>query len=318
MNPDTDVDMDIVEMDMEQVMDDAMEEVVSSTVPMISVTPTSPSKSDLHEENEENETKEVITKGLQGPKKDKTAQSIAKMEEDQIVLAYKSISNFVKALNEVFGDEFASLQLYSHLLEKTGLIHEEPIKKHISLFRKWLKDNESLILTKNYKHYQEIGHIVAPIQYSEKVFVDMASILRVADQEQLDSIHTHLLTISAIVDPSSEAKRLLREEQRRKKHEKNSSSSKNLENGNGNGNGNGNEDDFLGNIFKKIGDSVNNTDSSNPLEMVSSVLQSGVLQDVMSTMNEGLSEGNLDFGKILGSLGKVIGGMTSPGSPSSD
>lgn len=223
-----------------------------------------------------------------GPQKG-VSTTDAKIEEDDIVLGFKSICNFVKALNEVFGDRSAGLQLYAHLLEKTGLIHEEPIRKHLQIFKTWLKSNESMVVTKNYRNAKELEIDIQPIKYSDKVYLDMKFLLESADDEQLEVIHTHLLTIAAVLDPSSEARRILRQ----RKAKQNAASGKR-------------DDDVLTNIFKKIGDNIN-LDSGNPLEMVSSVLNSGVVSDVMNVVNEGFGpDGNIDFVKMLGSLQTVV------------
>ena len=64
---------------------------------------------------------------------------------DQIVL-FKCIVDFVHALREMFGEKQHSLELYDLLLDKTGLIHQEPIKKHIQIFHHFVLQNENAIL----------------------------------------------------------------------------------------------------------------------------------------------------------------------------
>ena len=64
---------------------------------------------------------------------------------DQIVL-FKCIVDFVHALRELYGEQQHSLELYALLLEKTGIIHQDPIKKHITLFYQFVFDNQEAIL----------------------------------------------------------------------------------------------------------------------------------------------------------------------------
>ena len=55
------------------------------------------------------------------------------MAENLII--FKAISNCIKDLGESFGKKQRSLLLYKHLVEKTTIVHEEPIKKHITAWK---------------------------------------------------------------------------------------------------------------------------------------------------------------------------------------
>ena len=67
---------------------------------------------------------------------------------DQIVL-FKCIVDFIHALKEMFGEKQHSLELYDLLMEKTGIIHQEPNKKHIHLFFQFVSENQDSILERN-------------------------------------------------------------------------------------------------------------------------------------------------------------------------
>jgi effector-binding domain-containing protein len=211
-----------------------------------------------------------------------------KSEEENLLKGFKSVCNFVKALNDVFGDRCPSLQLYSHLLEKTGLIHEDPIKKHIGLFRHFCKENELFIMNKDYVSFQSMSDERSTIQYSDKVFINMKKVFSLADKEQLETIYNHLLTISAVLVPNSKAKKVLKE--MKNKSSSSSDSKSNID-----------PTEFIANIFKKISENVN-LDSSNPMEMITSLMSSGVLTDIMSMMNDGMGNGSLDIPKLLSTL----------------
>lgn len=211
-----------------------------------------------------------------------------KSEEEILLKGFKSVCTFVKALNDVFGDRCPSLQLYSHLLEKTGLIHEDPIKKHIGLFRHFCKENELFIMNKDYVSFQSMSDERAKIQYSDKVFIDMKKVFSLADKEQSETIYNHLLTISAVLVPNSKAKKVLKE--MKNKNSSSSGSKSNID-----------PTEFITKIFKKISENVN-LDSSNPMEMITSLMSSGVLTDIMSMMNDGMGDGSLDIPKLLSTL----------------
>ena len=59
-------------------------------------------------------------------------------DSENTVFLFKCIVNFIHDLNELYGEEQKSLQLYNLLMEKTGIVHQEPIKKHIKIFYDFL------------------------------------------------------------------------------------------------------------------------------------------------------------------------------------
>lgn len=210
------------------------------------------------------------------------------MASDATVLIFRSICAFVKDLNESFGAKQKSVLLYAALIEKTGLMHEEPIKKHIHLFSQFCKTNEDGILKRDLDQFHSFV-----VQYSDKVFLDMKQIFSLADTEEQDILWRHLLTLLALLHPSSQAKSLLRQQ---------SSSSSSIPSGN--------EDQFLSNMIDKVGEHIDPT-AANPVEMMNGIMQSGVFQDLVSSMNDGLSGGQLDISKMLGSLQSMIGNIST-------
>jgi len=43
--------------------------------------------------------------------------------------------------------------LYAHLVENTGIVHEEPIRKHIRCFHEFVKANEEGIMNRQLSLY---------------------------------------------------------------------------------------------------------------------------------------------------------------------
>lgn len=206
---------------------------------------------------------------------------------DSTVLIFKCICNFIKDLCDSFGVHQKSLLLYSHLVEKTGIIHEEPIKKHITCFHQFVKENESGILNQKLDEFKTFI-----IRYSEKVFIDLEDIFARADKDEKNVIWKHLVTLLAVLDPSSHAKKLLLEEQEKKRQRGDST----------------NEESFLSNIIDKVGTNMDPT-VSNPTEMMTSIMGSGVFTELVETMNQGLHNGDLDLGKMIGSLQSMMGNL---------
>ena len=199
---------------------------------------------------------------------------------DYNLLTFKAISKFINELAEIFSSDNHSLKLYSRLIQKTTLTHDNAIRKHIEVFRNFCINNRDSIVNKNIKLNNPV------VEYSEKVFINFNDIFKESDSETSNVIWNHLLTISALVDPSSKAKEILK-------------SSKDTK-----------EANFLSDILNKVETNVN--PNSNPLEAVSSIMSSGVFTELISGMNSGIQDGSLDLGKLMGTVQKMctsIGGI---------
>lgn len=204
---------------------------------------------------------------------------------DSSVLMFKAISSFIHDLNEIYGKSQKSLCLYAALIEKTGLVHEEPIKKHIKCFHDFVVENDEGIINKDIEMFNT--HI---IRYSEKVFIDLKDIFKLAEKNVSDiqEIWKHLLTLSALMNPVSQAKKVLQTDQEKEQNT---------------------EDNFLSGLIDKIGKHVDPS-SSNPMESMSSLMSSGVFNEIMTSMNDGINDGKLDMQSMVGGLQKMIGSLS--------
>ena len=201
---------------------------------------------------------------------------------DTSLITFKAISNFTNCLEEVFGEEHRFLKLYAHLINKTQIAHEKPILKHIEAFRLFCVSNRDAIEQKNYKKFE-----MNNITYSDRVYIDMNIIFISADKETASIIWKHLLTISALVDPTGKAKQLLKESTKTGK--------------------NGSEANFLTDIIEKVEQNVD--PDANPMEAVTSIMQSGVFQELVTGMGEGLQNGDLDLSKLMGTVQNMVGNL---------
>jgi hypothetical protein len=204
---------------------------------------------------------------------------------DSSVLMFKAISSFIHDLNETYGKSQKSLCLYAALIEKTGLVHEEPIKKHIKCFHDFVIENDEGIINKDIQMFNT--HV---IRYSEKVFIDLKDIFKLAEKNLSDiqEIWKHLLTLSALMNPVSQAKKVLQTDQEKEQNT---------------------EDNFLSGLIDKIGKHVDPS-SSNPMESMSSLMSSGVFNEIMTSMNDGINDRKLDMQSMVGGLQKMIGSLS--------
>ena len=205
---------------------------------------------------------------------------------EDVVVLFKCIVDFIHCLREMFGKQQHSLELYDLLMEKTGIVHQDPIKKHLQIFRNFVSENESAILES-----KEDSIVVWKIEYSDKVFIDLKAIFSMSTKEDKGAIWQHLLTLLAVLVPTSNAKNILREKQQKKTENK--------------------EGDFLSNLIHKVEQQVDPNMASDPAQMMSGILSSGLFTELMEDMNKGMKDGDIDLNKMMGSLQGMIGNMSN-------
>lgn len=200
------------------------------------------------------------------------------MNEETLLIGFKAICSFVNDLCNEYGKRHKPLKLYNRLVSHTQITHDQAIRKHFVIFHDFCVANRDVM------HEQDASKLVKKkIEYSERVYIDMEHIFNVADEETTPIIWQHLLTISAIVDPTGNAKEFLR---------------KNIQE-------NKNETDFLADVISKVEQNVK--PDAKPMEAISSILQSGIFTELLSGMQGGLQNGKMDINKLLG----VVQGMVS-------
>jgi len=215
------------------------------------------------------------------------------MSTDTSLIIFKAISNFTTCLDEVFGQFHRPLKLYAHLISKTTVSHEKPIQKHIDVFREFCINNREGITTKDFVKFKQ-----KCITYSNRVYIDVNVILKEADNVSATIIWKHILTISALIDPAGKAREVLEESVK-------------------NGEKNAKEADFLSNIIGQVEQHVD--PDANPMEAVSSIMKSGIFTELVGGMGNGLQDGSLDLGKLMGTVQKMVSTLNDvPGEISKD
>lgn len=209
--------------------------------------------------------------------------------DDTTLIAFKAIASFVNNLSEEFGKRQKSLALYGRLIQKTGVVHEKPILKHLDAFRSFCVSNREAISSLDKNKISQ-----SRISYSENVYIDISHVFNMADKETSDIIWKHILTISALVDPANNAKQILKENISKKKETGEPA----------------NEDEFLSSLIEKVESSIDpNSMSEDPMQAVNGLMSSGVFTELIGSMQSGLSNGNLDITKLLGSVQNMMGKM---------
>jgi hypothetical protein len=195
------------------------------------------------------------------------------MNTESHIVAFQAISSFINDLSGVFGEDQRSLKLYAHLISKTTDAHEIAISKHIQVFRDFCVQNRESIESK------DVNLKSSRIEYSDKVVIDMADIFKRADIATTRIVWRHLLIISAIVDVTGQALQILKETP-------------------------SDESDFLTDIIDKIESTIN--PDADPMSTISSLMSSGVLNELIQGVGSGMTDGSLDINKLLGGVQKII------------
>ena len=203
------------------------------------------------------------------------------MNDDTLLIGFKAVCNFVKDLSTEFGKKHKPLRLYDRLASNTQISHDKAIKKHMDIFQQFCITNRTAIKTKDVSKLTN-----TKLEYSDRVYIDIGHIFHIADDETRPVIWQHLLTISAIVDPSGKAKEVLIKDEK-----ENSAGS----------------DNFLEDIIEKVKNTVK--PDANPMEAMASLMSSGLLTEVMTGLQTNISNGKLNFPKIMGTVQKLMGNM---------
>ena len=214
---------------------------------------------------------------------------------DSELLTFKSITSFVEALQHVIRNQ-RPLALYHKLLVRTTLGHLVPIRKHTTVFRDFCTANTDAILTQRHS-----ALTASRIAYSDSVFIDMPSVFAATTEHAV--VWRHLLTILALVDPTSDARSVLADaadmggpvpgvpvpESRRAP----------------------NEMAFLTGLMEKVERAV--PAEASGMEAVAKLLSSGLVADIVTGMNTGLRDGSLDVGRLLQTVQTVMQTMPKDG-----
>lgn len=205
-------------------------------------------------------------------------------------MIFKSICMFVKDLNVEFGERYIEVKLYNHLLEKTGITNSGPIQKHIKSFGTFFSENHEAVETMNANKFKN-----GTVKYSEKVFVNVEKLLKdpETNAETKAVIWKHLLYIWNLIDPASQAKRILKET---------SDTSK--------------ESVFIENMLDKVAGVVNNqqlSQSENPMGVAMNLMSSGVFSEIISGLTTEMNSGQLDMTKMFSSVNTLITKLSPDG-----
>lgn len=205
---------------------------------------------------------------------------------------FSALHEFISSLSENFGKKLHEVELYNLLLENTRVVHTEQISKHLNLFRDYLKTNREAIVKDQLELLTNTD-----IRYSEKVFINIPSVIEIASPEDKDSIRQHMIVLLALLQPEKEEETM----SIIKAEKKNSMNNNPTLSGNS----------FFDNIFNQVNDTMKDCDENNPMEMINTLLKSDLMSNIMTSMTEQLENvknqnqnqnQNLDMNNMMNSI----------------
>lgn len=227
---------------------------------------------------------------MEDPKTNVTKKATKKDRE-----AFSAIFSFVSDLWDLFGQnkKVDSLVLYHRLTESTNLSDIDTLNKIISGFRAFLTIyNENILKS-------ELDNIPkgTKIQYgtSDRIYLDIQKFIYKTkkDEESRQAIRDHLLNISCIIEPNSVK---IAELEKLSKGEINVDTSTK-------------EGAFINNIMQKAKAGMKNVETDNPMAAMAGIFQSGVVQDMMTGLQQGVASGDMKMDKLLGTMQSAIGSV---------
>jgi hypothetical protein len=177
---------------------------------------------------------------------------------------FKAIVDFIIDLDSVYGTKHKSISLYRRLVSKMSIVNIDPIRKHIAVFTKFCSENKSALES------GDLGTLSQPLlKYSDRVFVQLDTVVAKSDSETNKIILKHLLTINALINSTDKSALALLSTR-------------------------GNDtDDVLSDLINTVTESIDPT-STDPMSAVMGLISSGKFTNMVSSMARGVASGSVN------------------------
>lgn len=202
-------------------------------------------------------------------------------ETEKQIETFKAITNFVDDLWEVFGVERAvtPLALYRRLVQVLKP-DDERIAIVVQGFEDFFEEHESKILGNDINNIP-FGTVIR-FGNSDKICIDIQKILYQSDKETTNIIRQHLITISALINPDESKLDELSK----------TMEMLNIDTGT-------KEGQLISDLVKESSNAMENVDTANPMSAIMGLMQSGVMTNLMSGLQNGVESGELDMSKMM-------------------
>lgn len=213
--------------------------------------------------------------------------------------AFGAVVEFLNDLWSVYGQtkKVTPLALYHRLVQHIKFTDKEGIRKVVGGFSQFLSVYNDHILEDRLADIPRDTRIL--YDNSDRIYLDIQKFIYQADKPTKDAIRKHLLTISAILEP--DAKKI--EELSKKPSPLPGLTLPTDDTPEGK---------FISGIMTKAQTTMETVgESENPMAAVMKLLQSGIVQDMMAGMNQGLGSGEMDMSRMFKTLQTTMGAFTN-------
>jgi hypothetical protein len=199
---------------------------------------------------------------------------------DKKLKAFEAVVAFVNDLDAVKDalKDAERIKVYHTLVNNIKFTDKNAIETVINGFIKFIDVNKPYIVDNELQRVPKGSRIV----YKHPIYLDIYKYIQHADKDTCEAIRGHLVVITSILRPDHSINQALTTL---------NSGSK--------------EDEFIKNMMGKVMETVNGTQSGNPLEAVIGMLNSGLFQDISAQAENG----EIDPKKLLGSVTQMIGNL---------
>jgi hypothetical protein len=204
---------------------------------------------------------------------------------DENLRIYSKILAFVSDLKNVAADE--PVQLYYKLLKKTPIGNTNAIARHLQIFKEWCSANKEAISSGDLSKLSDSG-----VGFSKTVFIPVKTIALSNDSDTAKAIIKHLQLIQYLFDPSSNPDIVTALTTQSAAPAQN-------------------EGQFIDNFMSKIEKNFADKEFSDPMSATMHMLSSGIFNEMVDSLTNGVNEGNLDLNKLLSGVQGMMGDLSA-------
>lgn len=200
---------------------------------------------------------------------------------------FKAICEFADQLNDAFGKDDVNINKVYRILMKTSLANRKVVNRHLVIVLDFITINRMQILGRVH------DKLVQPfLNLTERIGMNMTDIIEKADEPTRAIIWQHLFNIMYLFNPDdqvvkNELKVSIADHDNR-------------------------ENKFLKDTFNKFEEVMKSTDTTqkDPMAMMSGLLQSGFLNDMIGNINNGVNKGDLNIKSLISNVQHLLGNLS--------
>ena len=203
------------------------------------------------------------------------------------VKIFKAITEFADQLNDAFGKDDVDVNKVYRILFKTSLVNRKVINRHLVIFNEFLSFNRIHILGRVHKEFPSPN-----IKLTERIGMNMCDIIEKADVGTRGIIWQHLFNIMFLFNPDD----LIVKNELKQSVATNDTR----------------ENKFLKDTFSKFEEVMKSGDTAqkDPMAMMSGLLQSGFLNDMIGNINSGVNKGDLNIKSLISNVQHLLGNLS--------